>query len=69
MGLDSMGQSIYQSMPPQIADKSRCVDDGQEITFQGVLESMWHTSILIEVTPCKNETINSNCYSEFERVE
>jgi len=47
MGLNALGQSVYDSMPPMIAASSRCINPGQEISFEGTLETMWHTSILI----------------------
>jgi hypothetical protein len=54
-------------MPRMVADESRCLDDGQEISFEGTLESMWHTSILIEVSPC-NDKVRDDCLPEEERI-
>jgi hypothetical protein len=69
MGKNALGQSVYDSMPPMVAKASRCIDEGQDISFEGTLETMWHTSILIKVKPCDTTAPGNNCLPRAERAE
>jgi hypothetical protein len=61
--VDAMGPGIAGTMPPGSFAKSLCVNEGQSLSLEGTLETMWHTSVLIEVTPCYLSG-RSNCHDE-----
>ena len=60
--VNAMGPGIAGTMPPGSFAKSICVNEGQSISLEGTLDTMWHTSVLIEVTPC-SKTGRSNCFT------